>query len=94
MKRMDDEPVSPLCLTCADDCNDQLFGHEGSCGLCCGGLEAEQDVARDEDAVLDDVVLGFEIEGKQFSTDASGNHSTEMMERGGMEIALYLPPAV
>ena len=65
MMRMDDEPVSPLCLTCAVDCNDQLFGQEGSCGLCCGGLETEQDVARDEDAVLDDVVIGFETDGNK-----------------------------
>ena len=33
------------------------------CGLCFAGLGVDEDVARDEDAVLDDVVVGTETDG-------------------------------
>ena len=58
-----EEPVSPLCAPCLGDI---IFvaKPKGCGGLCCGGFEVEADIARDEDAVFEDVVVGLEPEGE------------------------------
>ena len=59
----DDDPVSPLCLPCNIDSLDECLGREVACNmLCCGGLGEDEDIAEDDAAVLDDVVVGLEVE--------------------------------
>ena len=59
----DDDPVSPLCLPCNIDYLDGCLGREVACNmLCCGGLGHDEDIAEDDAAVLDDVVVGLEVE--------------------------------
>ena len=58
-----EEPVSPRCAPCLGV--DLLVAkHKGCGGRCCGEFAVETDIARDEDAVFDDVVVGFEPEVK------------------------------
>ena len=57
---MDDQPVRPPCSPCCIGHPDRCIPREIVCGVCCAGLEDEEDVARNEDAVLDDVVIGLE----------------------------------
>ena len=53
-----DPPVSPQHQMCCIGLPDQCDSRELDCGMCCAGLEDEEDVARDEDAILEDVVVG------------------------------------
>lgn len=58
---MADQPVSPPHPNCCTGLFDQCGSQELACGLCCAGLAEEEDAAKDEDAVLDDAVIGKSI---------------------------------